>query len=134
MAYFFDTIDSWCVDTKEVLLTKTQEFAQQSLITAVQMSPVLTGRFVNNWNLGTSVSNYSTIGTSTRDAKIAEIKNLITKEYMLTNGKVVMSNNVDYANKVEYDGWARTPQYAPVGRTISYIYGKYGSSTFPTFK
>lgn len=122
---FSSIISQFASDATIDIVEQSAEIARDVLSATVRYSPVNTGRFVANWHLGTSSSTSPTEMTMSRDSKIGEINSLITNDYFLRNVTIVMSNPLDYAHNVEYDGWRRTGPYAPRAEALVYARAKY---------
>lgn len=75
----------------------------------IQRTPVDTGRLKGNWQTSVNAPVTTTIERTNGGAAIAEV---------ITNGggwgsTTFLSNNLPYAQRIEYDGWSHTK--APAG-------------------
>ena len=118
---FFDDIVKWTEEANEEVATETAATARTIFTMIVDRSPYLTGRFIANWHVGPTDVGYSTMATMDWDAKIAEIKSVVTNDYFLKHDSVYLVNNLTYTQNVEYTGWVNTVAYAPVQKTITKI-------------
>ena len=118
---FFSDIKLWTEDATTEVAAETAQVARTVFAMVVNRSPILTGKFVNNWIVSPTDVNYSVLGTSDWDAKIAEINATITADYFLKHDSVYLVNNLDYTQNVEYTGWSKTIAYAPVAKTLTKI-------------
>ena len=125
---FMSTIMEWASNTQIDVIETPAQIAKDILPKVILGSPVDSGRFVANWNVG-STPNITTSWTArtSKEAKIQQILSFITEDYFLRNKSVVLSNGLDYAHNVEYDGWKYTEAYAPVYQAYKYGYMKYGA-------
>ena len=139
-AAFFSEIREWTETTNTDIAKETVQVARTVFTMITDRSPILTGRFVANWHVGPTDVNYSTLGTMSWDQKISEIKAVLSDDYFLKYDKAYFVNNVEYAKRIEEDGWgdvggrmAYSPVanalkkigngFAPVGQTIGAISG-----------
>lgn len=118
---FFGGITDWANETQDEVAVESANIAIQVYTMIVDRSPMLTGRFIANWLVGPTDANYSVNSTMSWDAKIADIKSTITKDYFKTHDRVYMVNNLNYVDNVEYTGWANTLAYSPVSKTLKKI-------------
>ena len=118
---FFSEISEWSTDTKQEVAQEVSATARLIFTMVVDRSPYSSGKFIANWHVGPTDVNYSTMSTMDWDAKIAEIKSVITNDYFLKHDQVYLVNNLDYTTNVEYTGWAKTIAYAPVQKTLTKI-------------
>ena len=101
---------------------------------AVKVSPIQPaakfskGEFINSWypainGFDTTVSGaYDMTGSGS----LSRISGLLGSNAFLGKDAIVsLSNNVSYADKVEYHGWTRTGPYAPIRQAINYYYATY---------
>ena len=122
-SYFFDAITRFADETPAEIAEETAKTTRGIFNTIIDYSPMDTGRFLGNWQIGPTDVNYSTLVNSSYLAKQAEVNSTITAQYFLKYDKAYMVNNVAYAKKVEEDGWQVTAAYAPVGRTLGHFSG-----------
>lgn len=121
---FFGGISDWANETQDEVAVESARIATTIFTMIVDRSPVLTGRFVANWLIGPTDANYSVNSTMSWDQKIADIKSTITKDYFKTHDRVYMVNNVNYAKRIEEDGWGDMggrSAYAPVAGALKKI-------------
>jgi len=127
---FFSDIKLWTEEATTEVAAEVAATTRTIFTMVIDRSPKLTGRFLNNWHVGPTDVNYSVMGVSDWDAKIAEINATITADYFLTHKQAYLVNNVFYADKVEY-GWPGGRMgYAPVGDTIMKL-AKIGDGSAP---
>lgn len=85
----------------------------------VLKSPVDTGRFRANWNIGFDSPDTST--TKNTDASgssaIAKAKSILTGD--LTGKKIFITNSLQYAYRLEYEGWSNQAPQGMVRITIA---------------
>lgn len=100
--------------------TKTlQQIVVEVGTSVVMLSPVLTGRFRGNWQMTVGQPASHTLEATDKDGA-ATLSALRQMAATLTAGEIgYIVNNLDYGNNVESIGWAVTPPYAPVRRTLS---------------
>lgn len=124
-------IDAWCEEVKKEVLNRVRLFTIDVLTTTVRFSPEVNvapyakGHFIANWNVAYTKVRSTTSMTMNAAQKIAEIESKITLDYFNKYSSVHMTNNLDYADKVENKGWVRTEAYAPIARTAALIRAKY---------
>jgi len=85
----------------------------------VKFSPVLTGRFMANWQMTVGSASTHSLNSydETGQATLARLKSIAST---LTPGQTAyIVNNLDYAYQVEVKGWAVTPAYQPAQRTLA---------------
>lgn len=114
---------------------KVTAIAEDVFNTVVVKSPTkpeaayAVGQFINSWYLGinttdtssvTSVHNYTGNDSYNRIAAMRSAGVFLGKD-----GFVTLSNNLDYSDRVEMLGWARTPAYGPVRNSITYALTTY---------
>ena len=122
-SYFFNAIKRFAEETPVEIAAETAKMTRGIFNTVIDYSPILSGRFVGNWQFGPTDVGFSTLDKSTWLAKQAEVNALFTTEYFLKYDKAYMINNVDYAKNVEELGWQKTVAYAPVGKTLGKFSG-----------
>lgn len=85
----------------------------------VLKSPVDTGRFRANWNIGFGSPDTST--TTNTDASgssaISKAKSILTGD--LTGKKIFITNSLPYAYRLEYEGWSNQAPQGMVRITIA---------------
>lgn len=123
---FFSDIIDWTKEAEIEIATETANVTKTIFKSIVLESPVRTGRFMFNWQIGPDSPNNSILGTTGKEGKYADIDSTITANYFLTHDRAYMINNTAYAWRVEYEGWRDVGgrgEYAPVGKTIGKFSG-----------
>jgi len=93
----------------------------------VQMSPVDTGRFKGNWQVGivsqvtTTIDNQDKSGASTLSSGLAQINQ------MQLGQTVYITNNLPYARRLEFDAWSKQAPQGMVAVTLANIETALGS-------
>lgn len=103
-----------CVDVKEDVQKDCALWTRTLFKWVIQLSPMDTGRFLANWQIGKDNSSFSTLGTSNYTVKLEDVNASIPDNYFANNTQAYIVNNVSYNWQVEYEGWKRTSAYAPV--------------------
>ena len=129
-----DDITAWADSFKEVveetqnaLCANVAETTKALFKTVVVYSPhkffgsrYSVGQFMANWQVGSDIASSPILGiVATPQQKIDEINSKITPEFFKTNKSAFMINCLDYADKVEYEGWKITAPYMPVDKATS---------------
>ena len=87
----------------------------------VQMSPVDTGRFKGNWQVGivsqvtTTIDNQDKSGASTLSSGLAQINQ------MQLGQTVYITNNLPYARRLEFDAWSKQAPQGMVAVTLANV-------------
>lgn len=120
----FDDISSWADDTHKLVAKLTSSIAKSIAYKLVENSPVNTGRYVANWKLSNSrkiiIGEMSEDTDKTKSNIKGLIKSTLTPYYFLDNTSFSIYNTATYHDKVESEGWEKTPAYHPIGKTVSW--------------
>lgn len=129
---FLEQMEAQIEAAKNAILDRCVEAATYTFSIAIRHSPVLTGGFIQNWNIGSTESYSYTFHAggeaSVQGAKsvlLAEINSKVTRELFLKTGTVWMTNGTPYSSNIEDTGWSRTGAYAPVQHAATAFAGKY---------
>lgn len=84
-------------------------------------APHAKGLFINSWypavnNVDPTVGSLADMSGGGTQARIDALKGM--KIFYQQDNYVTLSNNLDYAMRVEYTGWDRTAPYAPARLAI----------------
>jgi len=113
------------ISTTQELFNKVVDYSPTQ-VEAIYPGVWATGLFANSWQVGVNQID-STVGASADESASAsksKIQGLSSlKEFMYNDGFISFTNNLDYADRVEYLGWNVTGPYAPVRQGITYIMG-----------
>ena len=88
---FFSDIMDWTKEAELAIAEETAKVAKAVFKSIVLESPVRTGRFMFNWQIGPTSPNYSVMGTIGKEGKYAEIDATITANYFLTHNATHIS-------------------------------------------
>jgi hypothetical protein len=116
---FGDEIAEWASQTQIEMYEEVADTTKELFKHVIKFSPKDTGRFLANWQVGSSLTSFSVPATSDYAPKLLEIDLRITPDFFMLNRKAYIFNNVDYVSEVEYEGWRVTPKYAPVAKSIA---------------
>lgn len=120
----FNDIAAWADNTHAALAKETSDIAKRIAYKLVEYSPVKTGRYVANWRLGSSKKvTIAEMREDTDETKMAIrqlINSTITQYYFMDNTSFSIYNSATYHDKVESEGWKKTPAYHPVSKTVSW--------------
>lgn len=104
---FISDINKWIAKSKAAQDMYVQTVVLEIDKRFVQKSPVLTGRFKNNWNISNAVPDFST--TLATAPNISQSKSAASIFSIKANGQTVfITNALPYAFKIEYEGWSKT--------------------------
>lgn len=79
----------------------------------IMKSPVDTGRFRANWNVGNGSIDYATSESTDKQGNTA-LKNSLEINSIKINGQTIyITNSLPYAYRLEYEGWSKVK--APAG-------------------
>ena len=123
---FFDAIKDFTEDVPKEIAKESATITKLIFESILEESPYDSGRFIGNWHIGPTDISYSTLDKTTALIKQTEVLSVITPEYFMKYDKAYMVNNVDYAKRIEEDGWADMGgrgKYAPVGKTLGKFSG-----------
>lgn len=130
MGSFSDSVRKNVQEMLQIIDTKCYEVSYNLFMAIIQNSPSFVGvpkarfskgEFINSWMAGSNsfssatTSVFSDTGVDSK-AQVVELKNSNT--FLGKDGYVTLSNNVSYAETVEYLGWNKTPAYAPVAKAF----------------
>ena len=114
-------------ETQNALCENVAETTKSLFKTIVTYSPhkfygskYSVGQFMANWQVSATLPDYAIYGvTLTPQQKITDIEQTITPQFFKTHESAFMVNCLDYADKVEYEGWKITAPYMPVNRATA---------------
>ena len=99
-------------DVKEGGTKNIRKVALTALKLVVTKSPVDEGTFKGNWNVGINNVNLSVDPDRREPQAISEGLSVIGSFKTTLGSSINISNNLPYANRIEYDGWS---DQAPIG-------------------
>lgn len=106
---FSENLSKWCEGTQ----IKLEEAVRQVVVLAAQglilKSPVDTGRFRGNWNLGIGTADLSTSEEVDKSGS-STLGKIVTKLSSAESAHVFyITNNLPYAAKLEFGGYPNPP-------------------------
>lgn len=121
----FMDIAKWAQEAKQQAVVGSADKARRLFSDVVRYSPepeggvgptgrYSTGRFIANWNVGVAPRLSTTTSIDTKGNKIAEIVSIINDDFFLQYDVAFMTNALNYAKNVEYEGWKLTGPYRPI--------------------
>lgn len=110
-----------CFDVKEEVEKDCALWTRTLFKWVIQLSPMDTGRFLANWQIGPQNSSFSMLGVSNYANKLTDVNVSISDDYFSRNQQAYIVNNVEYNWNVEYEGWKRTAPYAPVTTAVARV-------------
>lgn len=109
MADFLDTINQWVEETEERIDETLQSIVFKIGETLVTLSPVDTGRFKGNWQLGIDQTTSSSLIRMDPDG-FATLNEIAQKVTSFTAGQIAyLQNHVLYGYDLEYGSSMQAP-------------------------
>lgn len=98
---------------------RCQHIAYTLFTRIVLETPVLTGTLSNNWFPGTGTdfsTEITTVADTSGSGSKARILSTLGKGTFLgKDGSMTLANNLDYAYRIEYEGWSKKLTAYPIG-------------------
>ena len=118
-ASFTKELEGFVQATEEAMTGALRDIVVKVGTTVINFSPVLTGRFKGNWQMTVGSPSKNSLNVEDPDGAetIADLKIMAST---LNPGEIAyIVNNITYGYNIETIGWAQTPPYMPVQRTLS---------------
>lgn len=102
-------------DKADLVVRKTALELQTSM---VSMSPVLTGRFKNNWQSGIGSVNTDTSADEDKSGAGAISRTVAVLQGWRAGQTIFLTNSLPYAYRLEYDHWSKKAPQGMVRLTV----------------